>query len=66
MDVTNQISAPAKVAARKDGIVVTGIDISITDLTTLLVKLAIAAIPAMIIVTGIGVVVFGTILGMFR
>ena len=45
--------------ARHSGVVITGIEIGIYDLMMLLIKLAIASIPATIILTAIGVLIFG-------
>ena len=45
--------------ARPAGVVITGIEIGVLDLMMLLIKLAIASIPAAIILTIIGAFLFG-------
>ena len=55
--VARAVSRPSETPAR--GVVITGIDVSMGDLMMLLIKLAIASIPATIILTAIGVLIFG-------
>ena len=47
--------------ARPAGVVITGIEIGVVDLMMLLIKLAIASIPATIILTIIGAFIFGVL-----
>ena len=66
MDVIGQIEQLPEQRENHGGVVITGIDIPVTDLMVLLVKIAVAAIPATIIVTAIGGIIFAILAMMFR
>ena len=55
--VASPVTRPSDPSTR--GVVITEIDVSMSDLMMLLIKLAIASIPATIILTATGVLIFG-------